>query len=300
MSNPPPDIKVAGSPWRNLPVSVYMLPILSSPPLLDHAYAPLEANSSFASAESGEFKGGLGMIQIIRYRDTPVGPYDELLLVPGFFNVPGTGGKREKEKSLPRISRIYVSQKDTCWNGRNNWNIPKHLARFSFTTTPDATTVKVFPPHQSSKAFFEVEISAFKYLPAVPISTNWFKYVGIETRLAQPPLPASEASGDGREVTEDERTSGEAYLCGTKEWRVATPEVSGKGACCWVTQQNGEGPDAHGETTPLLSAGTSDQTSTKVENEWWPNYAPWKIGVWIEDGRVSFVDSHEPGIGAKI
>jgi hypothetical protein len=112
MADPPPSIKVAPSPWLNLPVSVYMLPFLSSPPLLDHAYAPLETASSFASAEaSGQFKGGLGMIQIVRYHDTPVGPYDELLVIPGYFEVPGT------KKNMLRITRIYVNQNDTCWNG---------------------------------------------------------------------------------------------------------------------------------------------------------------------------------------
>jgi len=89
-----------------------MLPFISSPPLLDHAYAPLEAASPFASAESsGAFKGGLGMMQIVRYHDSPVGAYDELLLVPGYFEVPGA------KKNMVRVTRIYVSQKDTCWNG---------------------------------------------------------------------------------------------------------------------------------------------------------------------------------------
>jgi hypothetical protein len=108
----PTSIKVAQPPWLNLPVSTYMLPFISRPPILDHAYAPLEAASGFASPQaSGAFKGGLGMMQIVRYHDSPVGPYDELLLVPGYFEVPGT------KKQMVRVTRIYVSQKDTCWNG---------------------------------------------------------------------------------------------------------------------------------------------------------------------------------------
>jgi hypothetical protein len=111
-------IKKVESPWLNLPVSTYILPFISSPPLLDHAYAPLEAASSFASAEaSGEFCGGLGIIQIVRYHDSPVGPYDELLVVPGYFRVPGTKAWTGSEKSIGRVTRIYVSQKNTCWNG---------------------------------------------------------------------------------------------------------------------------------------------------------------------------------------
>jgi hypothetical protein len=39
------------------------------------------------------------------------GPYDELMLVPGAFDVPG------KNKKRLRMTRIYVSQKDTMYNG---------------------------------------------------------------------------------------------------------------------------------------------------------------------------------------
>ena len=51
------------------------------------------------------------MGQIIRYTDTPVGAYDEFALLPGYFDSPG-GGKNT------RITAIYVSQKDTLYNGR--------------------------------------------------------------------------------------------------------------------------------------------------------------------------------------
>lgn len=81
-------------------------------------YAPLEEHSSFAD---GKFLGGLGMVQVIRYTDTPVGPYDELLIVPGSFSYRvGTSGGGVKEKENQRVTRIYVSQKETCWNGRTS------------------------------------------------------------------------------------------------------------------------------------------------------------------------------------
>jgi hypothetical protein len=115
MSNPPRTIPSAPSPWLNLPVSTYMLPFISKPPLLDHAYAPLEASSSFASSESsGAFQGGLGMLQIVRYHDSPVGPYDELLIVPGYFDVPG----KKSKGGMVRVTRIYVSTKESVWNGK--------------------------------------------------------------------------------------------------------------------------------------------------------------------------------------
>lgn len=54
------------------------------------------------------------MIQIVRYSDTPVGAYDELLLIPGNFEVPSA---KERGKARLRITRDYVSQRDTCYNG---------------------------------------------------------------------------------------------------------------------------------------------------------------------------------------
>jgi hypothetical protein len=40
-----------------------------------------------------------------------LGPYDELMLVPGAFDVPG------KSRTQLRMTRIYVSQKSTMYNG---------------------------------------------------------------------------------------------------------------------------------------------------------------------------------------
>ena len=87
----------------------------------DITYDPLEGQSGpfMEDSQAGAFKGGTGMIEIVRYSETPVGPYDEIVLIPGEFETPG------KKERGSRITRIYVSQKETCYNGRRNWNIPK-------------------------------------------------------------------------------------------------------------------------------------------------------------------------------
>lgn len=83
------------------------------------AYSPLEGTSSFATDTKA--LGGLSMSQIIRYTDSPVGPYDELLFAPGTFGYErdDEDGRRVKEKGV-KITRIYVSQRDTCYNGRKS------------------------------------------------------------------------------------------------------------------------------------------------------------------------------------
>ncbi|KAL4875707.1 hypothetical protein BJY04DRAFT_154372 [Aspergillus karnatakaensis] len=68
-------------------------------------------------------------VMIVRYEDTDVGPYDELILIPGRATNPHS----KTARSEMRISTIYVSTEASVWNGRRNWNIPKHLAVFTFT-----------------------------------------------------------------------------------------------------------------------------------------------------------------------
>lgn len=68
------------------------------------------------------FPGGLGFVLFVDYSEAPVGPYHELLFIPGTLGL--RGGR------LPTVSKIYVSTQASVDNGRRNWGIPKELARF--------------------------------------------------------------------------------------------------------------------------------------------------------------------------
>jgi hypothetical protein len=68
------------------------------------------------------------MVQITRYTESPVGPYDGFILVPGQFEYEDSGKKNYK------VSRIYVSQEKTCYNGRKSkWM--GLLLYYSFSST---------------------------------------------------------------------------------------------------------------------------------------------------------------------
>jgi hypothetical protein len=112
----PEAIPAAPAPWT-LKGTVYIFMIyttssgaatLSSDPAF--IYSPLEANSSFSKAQ---LKGGLSMVQLIRYTESPVGPYDELVLVPGYFEyeveTKDEHGKTklEKRKNL-QCTKVFV------------------------------------------------------------------------------------------------------------------------------------------------------------------------------------------------
>lgn len=64
---------------------------------------------------------------LVDYSSSPVGPYQELLFIPGQF-----GGEEEKEKKklFQSITRILVSSEASTEQGRKHWGIPKETANF--------------------------------------------------------------------------------------------------------------------------------------------------------------------------
>lgn len=68
--------------------------------------------------------GGPSIVMFVDYRDSPAGPYRELLYIPGRFTLPD--GRRAWS-----VTRIYVSTWDSVVNGRLNWGIPKDHAEFT-------------------------------------------------------------------------------------------------------------------------------------------------------------------------
>ncbi|OAA37886.1 hypothetical protein NOR_06963 [Metarhizium rileyi] len=265
-------------PWH-LTGDVYLFSWWASSTLPDHAYSPLEAQSSFAAPTSGQPVGGLAMIQILRYKDSPVGPYDEMLVVPGSFDWPrdvgagaGAAAARRAGNPNPRISRIYVSQKHSCYNGRLNWNTPKHLARFDWDMGPDdSITVKIYPHDTddddgddtesaaSARPFFQASWSPVRFMPSFPFATAWVGRLGLDTTLVMPPLPRGNGS--------------QGELPGTDAWRALVPsQYSRRTRLGWfdIAQRD---PDGR-----LLGP---------YEN-FWPGLARWQLGLKMEDADLRF------------
>jgi len=261
--------------------------------LPEHSYSPLERDSAYADpASSGAHLGGLSQVQIIRYTQSPVGPYDELIVCPGFFSYqvddPNHPGGRRITKKNVRISRIYVSQKYTCWNGRTNWNIPKHLARFTFVTDPatGATTVEVFPhdttsssanpslqsvgaeAEPSSVPFFRATFQPQRYVPSFPLSLSWISAVGLDIGLVQPPLPENANASQGE-------------LPGTQRWCKIEPNQRTKNASLgWIDMRQSRGEGEKATTT------TSGQIAG-CEN-FWPGMGRWQLAIKMEDADIDF------------
>jgi hypothetical protein len=77
----------------------------------------------FLPPELGEgFEGQLGVLMLVDYRWSPVGPYRELLFA--------AGRNLRWRHHLFSITRIYVSTAASAVSGRENWGIPKRTAEF--------------------------------------------------------------------------------------------------------------------------------------------------------------------------
>ncbi|KAA1468435.1 hypothetical protein DENSPDRAFT_464714 [Dentipellis sp. KUC8613] len=148
-----------------------------------------------------QHRGDWPQIVVVRYTDSPAGPYDELMYVGGKFENPVEG----KGVETGRITNIYVSTNASVWNGRRNWNIPKHLARFEWTPKagdPYTTTLKVYhhdgvpPPLSATEPFFEATLTRSR-LPAVPLNTANIPFASRSLRLVQPPLFRGRYPDDG-------------------------------------------------------------------------------------------------------
>ncbi|KAK8185151.1 hypothetical protein HDK77DRAFT_429178 [Phyllosticta capitalensis] len=272
-----PIVQVA-APWT-LHGQVYVITLLDlglTGPLPTKAYPPLERTSS-AFTDAGEFIGGLGNIQIVRYTDSPVGPYDELLLVPGFWKYDDAEGQQQENV---RVSRIYVSQKYTCYNGRLNWDIPKHLARFDWTDNSDgSTTVKIYPydtegdsteSKPAAKPWFQTTFTP-TLVNNVPFSTDLYKWLGVDATLVQPPLPAGPDDGFYGE------------LPGTDYWAKTVPGQSTDGATLGVFDMDqGEGD---------VGANGTNAVGDEYYPNFWPTIGRLNVGLRMDNATITFSEA---------
>ncbi|CAE7226416.1 unnamed protein product [Rhizoctonia solani] len=185
-------------PWTLEAEAWWILPAIPMPwqakELPRGALDPQES-ATFQESQA-TYQGGLGTIQLIRYHSSPVGPYDELLYVPGQMNFKAGGSSL----SGLSITRIYVSSFASVVNGRRNWNIPKRLARFEFTPeTPSdplsPTLASVYPslsdsPNSefSTDPVFRARLVPSQRIPTFPLNLSSVPRVILDSRLLQPPL----------------------------------------------------------------------------------------------------------------
>jgi hypothetical protein len=140
-----------------------------------------------ADFQHAGYRGWLGTVMLVDYQTSDVGPYCELLFIPGLFRLGG--------KTTFSISKIYVSTTESVVNGIENWGIPKERADFSITTTSDGA--KTYVVSQNDTPFFSVTARSFG--PRFPITTKLLPGFRVtQQRRNELLLTAPVASGTGQ------------------------------------------------------------------------------------------------------
>ncbi|NRA68140.1 MAG: acetoacetate decarboxylase family protein [Pseudobacteriovorax sp.] len=141
--------KVAPAPWS-----------LTGQGHIILSFGKKKANLRSAEIPTGLIPSYLNLINVsmfVDYQSSPVGPYRELLFIPGFLNFPEVGRHLS-------ITKIYVDSVDSTWNGRRNWGIPKEMASFSLTRNGSEETVTV-----ASKASSFASYRLKPFGPKIPL-----------------------------------------------------------------------------------------------------------------------------------
>jgi hypothetical protein len=99
---------------------------------------------------AGRFDGGFGAVMLVNYQESPVGPYRELLFIPGKFRTPQ--GRRYS------ITRIFVDSEASTQHGRANWGIPKYTR--TFQVEQDGNTEHIRVLNEQGQPGFDIRLRA--------------------------------------------------------------------------------------------------------------------------------------------
>jgi NADPH2:quinone reductase len=144
----------AKAPWR-LGGDAYMVDLKMPEEVLDQeCFVP--------EILKGRRFGTSSRMIYVDYKDSPVGPYKELLFNPPKF--------RFDNRSCRTISKIFVSTPESVVNGRDNWGIPKTLAEFESRTLENGW--EQITVSSEGVVFAELTFSSVRF--GMHYSDRWF------------------------------------------------------------------------------------------------------------------------------
>ncbi|WP_339868614.1 acetoacetate decarboxylase family protein [uncultured Algoriphagus sp.] len=142
-------VKHAPAPWKLKGEGIILIYKFSRKWVEQHGILPEHLK--------GKFKGGLGYVMLVNYHTSPVGPYKELLFIPGKF----TSYRKQA------ITKIYVNTEVSTQNGHVNWGIPKETLPISWENQDGKEVIQV---KDGEKTVFSCEIKAGGI--SFPLSTS--------------------------------------------------------------------------------------------------------------------------------
>jgi len=146
-------IKRAKAPWR-LAGDAYVVALKMPEEVLD-------GQSFVPESLKGRRLGSYSRMIYVDYKNSPVGPYRELLFDPGKFMF--------DKRSCRTISRIFVSTRESVVNGLENWGIPKTIAVFETRTLPNGWERIIVSAEGA--VFAELTFSTVRF--GFPFSDRW-------------------------------------------------------------------------------------------------------------------------------
>jgi hypothetical protein len=136
---------VAPAPWH-LKGNGYVF-------LFRHSRSFLQENAFLNNYQKEHLIAGLGAVMLVDYQLSDVGPYQELIYIPGIFKFAG--------HYAFTISKTYVSSQDSRWNGVENWGIPKEVADFSFMPGANGRQDEEWIVSRDGTPFFSVRLHRY-------------------------------------------------------------------------------------------------------------------------------------------
>ena len=177
-----PEPQIAPAPWTLHGDGVVMIIHFPESFVREHGF--------LADFQQDGYRGYVGTVMLVDYHTSGVGPYRELLFIPGVFSMGG--------QTTFSISKIYVSSYDSVWNGIENWGIPKELADFNITTLPNGT--RVYAVSRDGRSFFLAQVKPWSF--SFPITTELLpSFRVMQERRGQRLLTHPQATGKGRLAT---------------------------------------------------------------------------------------------------
>ncbi|KAJ3746781.1 hypothetical protein DFH05DRAFT_1458992 [Lentinula detonsa] len=247
-------------------------------------------------AEGDFVTGHPGVIMLVQYTESPVGPYDELIYIAGKFSMHKEPNSNETNKAETgfRITRIYVSTKESAANGRRNWNIAKELADFKYTRHSDGSwDLAVFPSNplisetletpaevrRPNIPFFHISIHPIPMLGSLCIPIN-FNILGSYFRLLNPPIPNGPPGSSPALVKSNTNSDGSIK---EPKWAALVPGIKGKMRLVTYKPKVDVGSDLEGEDGRKRKAHLAIADGVNF-----PAVVPWKMGAYLEGVDMHF------------
>lgn len=151
--------------------------------------------------------GGFGLLLAVDYRSSDVGPYREILYIPGYASVHVAAAHGFGSARAPRVLRghsitqIYVTTQSSRESGIANWGIPKRVGRITWESpTPRGRMIRL--SSEEGVPLLEIQIASQRKggrpdsnTRALPVSSRYLPHTLLQVAQSVAYVTTIEAIG---------------------------------------------------------------------------------------------------------